>query len=59
MIKYIIACIKKKKAEKCKKALVKSYIDYVIGKMIWEGEKNPDGVYGLLTDITQPEESST
>jgi hypothetical protein len=59
MIKYIIACIKKKKAEKYKKALVKSYIDYVIGKMIWEGEKNPDGVYGLLTDMAQPKESST
>ena len=48
MVKYIIAYIKKKKIEKRKKALVKSYIDYAIGKMIWEGEMTPDGVHGLL-----------
>ena len=55
MVKYIIAYIKKKKIEKRKKALAKSYIDYAIGKMIWEGERTPDGVHGLLeiTSITE------
>ena len=47
MFKHFQDWINRNRAKKCKKALSRAYIDYMFGKMIFEGEES--SIQGLFS----------